>query len=1010
MKKVICPRQKVDLLLLVLSVLWLSSFSLFSQQVVPSLLAKGASGACQKAVEDRLARMSLEEQVGQLIMPVVYPSQDPRKVKEAETMLRHIHAGGILFQKGKAYDQYRMTRQLQALQAIDYLVAADNEWGLYMRLKDAIRYPRNWGLGQSDSLSLVEAYGKSVAQQCKLMGIHVSFAPVLDVNNNPRNPVIGTRSFASDPHRVARMGVAYARGMESEGILAVAKHFPGHGNTSKDSHKTLPTVKGSRRSLEAVELVPFKAFIQGGYGGIMTAHLSVPAFDRRGVPASQSIAITTGLLQEKLGFRGLVFTDGLAMAGAKIASGVSIGVASLLAGNDILLGPVDPIKTHREVVEAVRKGILSEERIKESCRKVLQTKWVLLGERLKAPEGSQLAESEFYQQLHSEDFCAVADKLWRASITTMKNEDALGSPDKSKKPQIGVLHLSKSGNSRAQDTFVATLREVGVEPVATYSIATQRGLPTLATLSRQFASCEWLLVNAYDSQSSQAKALVAELSKRHRLIFSLFASPFSYGEWQRSLSHAKGIYLAHESCEESARALVAKLFDLESTFSIVYPKSRPKKRDNPENNAPKQEKPIASRQVGFEKRFDEVDAIAEEGLRIGAYPGCQIAVIYKGKLVYNKAFGKLSYSTDAPAVTDTTLYDVASITKSVATAPLIMKLVEEKKLALDAPVGRYLPELRGGDIAKATLRELLLHESGLPATINFYEQFVDREKLRDGRLFYYRAGEGLRQIDRSMWVPQDIPFLAEYLSPSQCNGFTYRFSSDYYVRDDFSREVLKALKEQKLPRRKKRKYSDVGYILLGLIAEKVSGKPLDQLIDITLTKPLALRYFLYNPLAHFPQQQIAPTQENNFLRGKIWGLVDDENAACLGGVAGNAGIFANAFDLAKVGLLLLDKGWWGEHAVLNENVVMTFRQSTGKDGRRSLGFVVGYPQNPNIPSMASRATFGHTGFTGTSMWVDPVKDLVFVFLSNRTYPTRDNRKLQQSNIRPRLMEAFYKAL
>lgn len=993
-------KKSMGLLIGVLCVVSLGSILLSAQHIKPSLWARGDSEECHNTVEKKLSQMSLEEQVGQLIMPIVYPSQDPQKIKEAEQMLQSIHAGGILFQKGKAYDQYSMTHRLQSSSEIGYLISADNEWGFYMRLSDAIRYPRNWGLG-SASTSLVEQYGRDMAEQCKLLGVQVSFAPVLDVNNNPHNPVIGTRSFGSDPHLVAIQGEAYACGLESKGIMAVAKHFPGHGNTNKDSHKTLPTISGSRATLDRVELFPFKEFIKNGHSGIMVAHLVVPALEKRGIPASQSKKITTQLLQEELGFKGLIFTDGLAMAGAKNAAGRSIGVESLLAGNDVLLGPIDPLQMYKDILDAVSKGVLSAQQIKDKCRKVLTAKWILFDGNLKLPYKEILDKKTFYKQLHREPLCKNADKLWRASITEIKAIPNGSTLEKIKQHRVGILHIN-GGNSSAEQAFSESLHELEINPSVTYKIETNRKLPSLSQLKKKFDSCEYLFVNVYDKKGSKAQRLVSGLAREHILYFTLFNTPFSFSEWKHSLSKARTVLLANENCEEAGRAVVAQLLGLEDSFLITRPASRPSK-------APYLEA-ISSPEIGFDQRFAKVDSIAEEGLRIGAYPGCQIAVIYKGNLVYNRSFGQLYRGTDAPDVNNTTLYDIASITKSVATAPAIMKLVEKKKIFLNDSIAQYIPELRGSGVATITIQELLLHESGLPATLNFYEKLVDSTSLPEGHLFYYQAGDGLKQIDRSVWVPDGFRLSEKYLSPKYKKDYTKQFSSLYYIADSFSTEVLDCIKKQVPTRPSKTVYSDVGYILLGLIVERVTHKPLDQFVDEILIRPLSLHHFLYTPLHRFSVSQIAPSQENSFLRGKVWGLVDDENAACLGGVAGNASVFANAFDLAKVGLLLLDKGWWGKTAVLDEKVAINFLHTTGNGGRRNLGFVKGYPGNPNIPFKASPQTFGHTGFTGTCFWVDPVKDIVFVFLSNRTYPSRSNTLLQTNRIRPRLMEAFYSVL
>ena len=361
--------------------------------------------------------LDLEARVGQLIMPIIYP-----KPEDKTALIRRMKQeqwGGILFQKGLLADQRELTISLQQESQVPLLIALDGEWGLYMRLKDAPRCPRNKGLGNYQDLDLIKAYGAEVARQCQLMGIHVNFAPVVDVNINPKNPVIGTRSFGDTPQRVAECAVAYGEGLELGGVLSVAKHFPGHGDTSEDSHKTLPTVSASRERMDRVELYPFRSYRDAGLGGVMTAHLRVPAYDATGKAASLSERITTDLLRRELGFRGLVFTDALEMRGAQVSGGSSVAVEALKAGNDVLLGPSQPQQAREDILQAIRRGEVSLASVEEKCRRILAFKFALIIKK-KAKEASPADVKELIWTKEEE---ALRTRLWQASTATGEGAD-----------------------------------------------------------------------------------------------------------------------------------------------------------------------------------------------------------------------------------------------------------------------------------------------------------------------------------------------------------------------------------------------------------------------------------------------------------------------------------------------------------------------------------------------------------------------------------------------------------
>lgn len=951
----------------------------------------------RKEINALVARMSVEELAGQLIVPVVYPSTNAQRIREAQNIVRQIGAGGILFQKGDPYAQREMTRQLNDVSTLPLLITADAEWGLAMRLSSTIRYPRNSGLANC-SPELITLMGGDLAAQCRTMGIHVNFAPVADINNNPHNPVIGTRSFGTTSSEVTRCVLAFSKGMEDGGVLTVAKHFPGHGNTNRDSHKTLPTIKGSLSSIRKNELIPFKAYIDAGFGGIMTAHLSVPALDPTKTPASLSRPITTDLLQNTLGFKGLIFTDGLQMAGAQQKGTYPLGVAALLAGNDMLLGPTNPVQMHRDIVRAVAQGTLTRTLLEQRVTKVLEAKYAAMG-TLSIKKQPVLSRNELLAELNCEEFCAHADRIWYESLRVSTSKDDL--LPLSPKQRIGLLEIGNVGG--ANGTFQKALAELGVRPQIAL---TTGGGAERSQIVNSFKGCDIVLINSYSGRSDAT--LTKALASKYTVIYAHFASPYGFNEHKVGAQHAAAVIQCYEVCAEAQRAYAALLypeaaFGSKANFRIVRPEGRGAKRKEAAKPLPK---------TFFDaNRFAKVDEIATKGLRMNAYPGCQIVVLHKGKPLLQKAYGTLEGTKGSESVTLGTVYDVASVTKMAATIPAIMILTDRGLVKPNRRVADYIPELQGSPVGKLTVKELLQHKSGLPAGINFFNTLIDPASLQGAPLFSYRERTGWTQIDRNVWVNPSYRFNRLLVHKKEGKSYDLRFGEGYFLHHSLQDSVLSQIGRTNLSRRGSFRYSDVGYILLGMIVERASGKPLDLFIEEELYKPMGLEHCRFKPMEKNEEMSIAPTQKNCYLRGKLQGTVDDESAAVLGGVAGNAGLFSSAVELAAIGELLLNEGTYGGKQLIKPSTVRHFTKGMHKkEPRTEGGFMKWYPNNPNLPSEASQHTYGHTGFTGTALWIDPDNQLVFVFLCNRTYPTRMNKVLNTERIRPALLEAVYQAL
>lgn len=983
------------------------SVGLSAQGQLPRGLFSSINKTSMERWADSLYRsMDDEEKLAQLIMPIIYPSADAQRIQAEEARVKKHRWGGILYQRGQLAEQNTMNARLQRASRVPMLIALDGEWGLYMRLKDAPRYPRNLGLGMHGDEQLLYNYGREVARQCALMGIHVNFAPTIDVNINPRNPVIGSRSFGEDPKVVARMSLAYAQGLEDGGVLSVAKHFPGHGDTSEDSHKTLPLVSADKARMQRVELYPFSQYIRGGFGGIMTAHLRVPAYEPSGIPSSLSHKITTELLQHNLGFGGLIFTDGLEMQGVQTNKLGDIGVAALKAGNDILLGPRSAEQQLKALLQAKQSGELSEELIRHKVMKLLRYKWRLIVQQPQRTASPERIHSEIWTEPATREM----RKLWQASLIyyqrTERTEQALKA---GQYKRIAVVQVGKNPIANPP----RPTRGLGGSTITYLSWGGD------ATRTAQLASYDLILVNAFDTQVPR-EALVSLASQRPVLL-AHYATPYKVrpDSWHKGLSH---VLLTTEAAREAQEAVLSLLTQEQAKATPLPSAPLSDDSDDPTANmtprtpAPSSasSKPRAQESLlrFDEGRFDALEAIIEEGLKSKAFPGCQVYIAHKGQTIYHKAFGLMGMQVERQQVERSTLYDVASITKALATTPAVMLLVGDGKLKLHERLQSYLPEFAGSDIGRASLRSLLLHQTGLPAGLNFFTDLIDSTSYA-GELISPQARTGYIPLVGRAWGNPRFDWLRQYISPKQSAEHPLTMARGLFISPEFKAVMLARLKATPLKRAGQYRYTDLGFILLQQVVERISGQSLDEFLQRRLFAPIGAKVY-FNPLQHgVAQAEIAPSQVDRFLRKQtIQGTVDDESAACLGGVSGNAGLFASASELAKIAQLLLNQGRWEGKQIIPSEVVRQFMSDTDMRGRRALGFDKPQPRSAynGAGESASAGTVGHFGFTGTAFWIDPKEQLLFIFLSNRTYPTRSNNHLSTERYRPRLHQAVYEAL
>lgn len=970
---------------------------------VEPLLMRGVQqdARCRQWVDSVLDGLSLKERIGQLFIYTIAPQRDKANRDLLRKVVHEYKVGGLLFSGGVMQEQVILTNEAQELAKVPLLITFDGEWGLSMRLKGTPAFPRNRVLGCIRDDSLLYAYGREVARQCREIGVQVNFAPVADVDINPKNPVINTRSFGEDPANVADKVIAYATGLEEGGVLSVCKHFPGHGDTEVDSHYALPVLPFTRERLDNIELYPFRQAIRAGMGGVMVGHLAVPALEpKKALPASLSRNIVHDLLAEELKFRGLVFTDALAMKG--VSAQPNLCLQALQAGNDLLLVPRRLKEELDAVLAAVKRGGLSEQVIEEKCRKVLTYKYALGLSRKPTVRLSGLEERVNTPQTRD-----LIRRLNQAAITVVDTTRLL--PLDRGVKEVAVLHV---GAKATLQPFLDQLARY-THPVE-FRLGAQLAATEQAALQKKLAAYKRVLVCVTETKLEPYRAFFTRWAPEVPVTYLLFVPVKQALPLQQGVATAGAVVLAHSAGEEVQQRTAQILYGdapatgrLSTAFGTLFPAGAGI------DVTPPAAVHVIPEEYGMDSRvLARIDTIAEEGIREGAYPGCQVVIWKEGREMYNKAFGTYTGGTadDARPVTPTSVYDLASLTKTTATLLAVMKLYDQGRLSLTDRLSDYLPFLKDTDKRPITVREVLLHESGLPASLLFYLEAIDKDSY-EGTLFKAKP-DRLHpvRIGRQTWANPAFRFREGVTSAVPTDSCSVQVCDSLWLNASFKEAYLQKIVDAPL-RDKRYRYSCVGFILLQQLVEARTGMSMDEFLAREFYEPMGLKRTGYCPLRFLPKSEIVPSSRDPFLRKTtLQGFVHDESAAFQGGVSGNAGLFSTAEEVARICQLLLNGGEWDGKRYLSEETCRVFTTTVSKTSRRGLGFDKPDTRNPaKSPCAASApaAVYGHTGFTGTCAWIDPENRLVYVFLSNRTYPDNWNNKLQQLEIRERIQEVMY---
>jgi beta-glucosidase-like glycosyl hydrolase/CubicO group peptidase (beta-lactamase class C family) len=920
-------------------------------------------------VDSVFKSLTAEQKIAQLIVIRALPN-DTGILKTAD-LINKYDVGALCFFQGGPIRQASSTNYYQSIAKTPLMITTDAEWGLGMRLDSVNKFPYQLTLGALNDPALIYEMGKAIGQQCKRIGVQVNFAPVVDINNNPNNPVIGYRSFGEDQDKVTQFGLAYMRGIQDVGVMACAKHFPGHGDVDVDSHYDLPIINKSIAQLDSLELKPFKALFDAGVGSVMIAHLYIPAIDSTANKAtSLSRNNVTNLLRTDLGYHGLTFTDALEMKGvAKYWPGGEAAVQALMAGNDMLCLPESVPDAIAAISKAIDDKRLTWEEIDAKVNKVLNAKYHLGLNKWHPVDTANLLR----------DLNARTDEIRyrvaRQTITAIKNKIT----KYNSAPKIACVAIGASSPT----FFEKALQQRRNADLFTFSYADnpKQAEAILGKLHNGNYDEVLVTVSGYNLRPANNYGISTAAIDFFNQLQQFNTKNFVFGNVLAIKNFLAAPHLvACYQDDDITQYTAADLYAGDITARGHLPVS------------------IGQYKYGYSafvarpgiasNKFYEVDSIVSDALDKGAFTGCVVLAAKDGRIVYKRAYGHYQFNPASERMKDESIFDLASVTKISATTVSIMKLYEQGKIKLDKTLGDYLPLARGTDKANLKISDILLHQAGLIPDVLFYK--------------YVR--------DSVTHLPN--PSIVSAQKP----GFTIRVAENLYLRNDWIDTALQLVMSSRVGPPNKYVYSDLDFILLGKVVEAVAKMPLEQYVQKTFYVPMNMKTTGFKPRERFSLNQIVPTEFDTLFRWQLlWGDVHDYSASVLGQVAGHAGLFSDAPDLFKLYQMLLNKGLFNGKRYLKPKTIDLFTAYHSKISRRGYGFDKPEKDNaarkqPYPAASVSQETFGHTGWTGTCVWVDPRDRIVYIFLSNRVQSQINNDKLLELSVRGKIQDVIYKVI
>ena len=951
-------------------ILLLNISFVFSQDIYSSLIQSE-----KKWVDSVYTSLTLEEKVSQLFINWVSPEQSDFNV--IRKLVEEDKIGGLIFSIGTTNSHIEWLNKFQTIAKTPLLVTMDAEWGPSQRLTDVFAHPWNMTLGAIQDNSLVRDISKRMAEQNKALGIHYNFSPSVDVNNNSKNPIIGNRSFGEDPNNVYLKAKAYIQGHKDAGVFTSIKHFPGHGDTDKDSHKTLPVINGDIKRLNNVELYPFRRLIEDGIAeSIMLAHLSVPALDKK-YPSSLSYKTVNNLLRDDYEFNGITITDALDMKGVLQDPNINVDLRAFEVGNDIILMSTNVSQGVKLISESFKKGKISESRLSSSVKKILSLK-----AKSNLKNFKNISTENILSKVNTSKDTLLYSKAMSSAITLVKNTNNILPLTNNKK----YLHVAFGENDRGDHLYDKMNKYLNVD---TY---TNDDITPLFNKTKY----DGILISYHGSSKSPyasniiPKEIVEKInsiSVNNNVVLNLFLNPYSLNSF-KSIENFESIVIGYQNNMISQEVLADLLFGV-SSFKGKIPVSNNFFKVNHGLTFSKKNIIGFSRPSyeGFDTaRLSYLDSIAKNAIDSMMTPGIQMLVSRKGKIVYNKSFGYHTYEK-VNKLENNHVFDLSSITKILATMPLVLQEFDNKNISLETNLSELFPKKKLNEKGSISIKEMLSHYARLRPWIPFYEETLNRKEKPKSRF---------------------------YKSNSK-STFSTRVSENLFLKSNYREKIFKSIIDSELRDSLEYKYSDLPFYFLKFWFEDLYNKPLNILADEKIFEPLGLKRTMFNPHESISLEEIVPSERDDFFRySKLHGYVHDEGAAMLGGISGHAGLFSNAYEVAIVLQAMIQKGSYNNQRLFSENSFNTFNYCyyCDNDNRSGVGFDKPQVEGKHGSTFGgvSMNSFGHYGYTGSIAWADPDEEIIFIFLSNRTYPTRENTLLQTSNIRTRAQEIVYKSL
>ena len=934
-----------------------------------------------------LQTLTLDEKIGQLFMVIAYSNKSIDHKKDISRLIRKYKVGGLMFLQGGPKRQAILTNYYQSISKTPLMIALDAEWGISMRLDSALSFPWQMTIGATRDSALVYQMGEEIARQCKLIGVNINFAPVVDINSNPKNPIINNRSFGEDVKNVSSLSLAYMQGLQDNNILACAKHFPGHGDTDKDSHKTLPIINHSKYRLKKIELKPFEYLIENGLGSIMTAHLYIPSLDTTNrTPISLSENVVTGLLTKEMGFNGLKFTDGLNMkAVSDLYKPGELDVRALIAGNDILLCAEDVPRALKMIKKSIKDGLISEDEINQKCKKILLAKkWMGLD------NFESINLKIIHDSLVTKSTERINQKLIKSSVTLLQNYDSL-LPLK----RLDTLKIASLTIGEKSIDFQQALNYYA--KVDTFSISEDANIKSQAYILDKLSNYNLVIVSIHKSNdnpwkdykiSKNTDIFLQTIALQSKVIVTIFANPYSINSFLFT-ANFDGMLLGYQNSVSAQRIVAQSIFGGNSISGSIPVSTRHFDIGDGLNT----DSIRLSYSLDLSSSFNEVlefkiDSIVKNAILDKAMPGCQILIAKKGDVVFHKSYGFHTYQNKIK-VKNSDVYDLASITKIAATVPSLMKLSDDNLFNIDNSLGSYL-NLKQSNKQDLLIRDVLTHQASLIPWIPFYKSTLET------------SDDGFISLRDTLY------------SNKRSKTYPIKVADSIFIHFSYPDSVINNIIASDLLEKKEYVYSDLGYYLLKEIIENVTEEEFSSYLVSNFYNKLGMENLCFLPKSKLDVNRIVPTENDYEFRSQLLkGNVHDMGAAMLGGIGGHAGLFSNANDLAKIMQLYLNKGHYGDELYFSKEIIEEFTkcQFCENDNRRGLGFdkpALEDQEGGPTCKCVSRKSFGHSGFTGTLAWADPETEIIYIFLSNRIHPNSDNKKLLDLNVRTNIMEQIFK--